>query len=406
MLSRTRPSKKRRRRTAKWKASQKKISFVGFIVIGLVFVGILGYALHRLFTSKDTHPPSLLPVFETYPSQTIESEIKQIDRCVYDALLELNVPAGDVTFKAVEPKRDGKELWNLSELDIIVPTSLPRSSIREVFLTRLSQRIPKKSTRFTSGSQQELILDISINGHHTHRLAFIKLREKKPATPLPSSLPKVAIIIDDLGYDQELASKFLLLDAMMSFSVLPHSPFQKRIASTIRRSGRDILLHLPMEPIEYPEVDPGAGALLSSMEPDDLLDQLRKNLDTVPFAIGVNNHMGSSLTQDPARMRQIFTILKKRNLFFVDSLTSPRSCCQQAAHLLKLKFAQRHVFLDHVQEPNAIRFQIKRLIGMARKHGKAIGIGHPYPTTWEVISAELPNIRKQAELVRVSELVR
>lgn len=160
-----------------------------------------------------------------------------------------------------------------------------------------------------------------------------------------------------------------------------------------------------MEPMEYPEVDPGVGALLSSMTPDDLLDQLQEDLDSVPLAVGVNNHMGSRLTQDPARMRQIFTILKKRNLFFVDSLTSPQSCCQQSALLLKLKFAQRHVFLDHVQDQNAIRFQIKRLVSMARKHGKAIGIGHPYPATWEVLSEELPNIKNQVELVRVSELV-
>ena len=103
----------------------------------------------------------------------------------------------------------------------------------------------------------------------------------------------VAIIIDDLGYDENLASKFLALDGVMSFSVLPRSPFQKCIASTIHHGGRDVLVHLPMEPVEYPDVDPGPGALLSSMAPDDLLDQLRKNLDAVPIAVGVNNHMGS-----------------------------------------------------------------------------------------------------------------
>jgi polysaccharide deacetylase 2 family uncharacterized protein YibQ len=399
MVSRTRSSKKRGRRPAK-----RKASFAGVVVIGLVFVGVLGYALYRSFASRHMQP-RLFPVFETYPSQAIEGKIKEIDRCIYDALLALNIPAGDVTFKTVEPRRDSKELWDFSELDILLPIRVQHGQIRNVFLPRLSQQIPQKSIRFTSGSQQKLILDISINGHQTHRLVFVKLREKGPAASLPSTLPRVAIIIDDLGYDEKLASKFLLLDGLMSFSVLPQSPFRKTIASTIHHSGRDILLHLPMEPIEYPEVDPGAGALLSSMAPDALLSQLRKHLDAVPFAIGVNNHMGSSLTQDPAKMRQIFTILKKRNLFFVDSLTSPRSCCEETARLLKLRFAQRHVFLDHIQDANAIRFQIKRLIGMARRHGKAIGIGHPYPTTWEVLSAELPNIRRQVELVRVSELV-
>ena len=403
MVSRTRTTNKKRR-TGKKKASQKKTTQVGLVILGLVFIGIFGYALYRLFTSRYTNAP-LLPIFETYPSKGIETEIKHLDRCIYDALLALNIPARDVTFKTVEPKRDSEGLWDFSELDILLPRTLSHSSIKEAFLTRLSKRIPGESIRFALGTQQQLILDLSINAHHTHRIVFVKLREKKPAVPLPSSLPMVAIIIDDLGYDENIASKFLVLDGVMSFSVLPHSPFQKSIASTIHNSGRDVLLHLPMEPVEYPRVDPGAGALLSSMAPDDLLEQLRKNLDAVPIAVGVNNHMGSRLTQDPAKMHQIFTILKRRNLFFIDSLTSPRSCCERAADLLKLKFAQRQVFLDHVQDPNAIRFQIKRLISIARKNGKAIGIAHPYPATWEVLNEELPNIKTEVELVRISDLV-
>jgi polysaccharide deacetylase 2 family uncharacterized protein YibQ len=403
MVSRTRTTNKKRRTKTK-KANQKKTFLARLVILAVVFVGILSYALYRLSTSRYAQKP-LQPVFETYPSGGIETEIKEIDQRIYDALLDLNIPAGDVIFKAVESKRNREDSWHLSELEIRVPTTLQQSRIKQTFIKQLSERIQKKSLQFGLGTQQELILDLSVNGHHTHRLVFVKLREKKPLELLPLSFPRVAIIIDDLGYDEDIASKFMLLDGVMSFSVLPHSPFQKTIATAIYHSGRDVLVHLPMEPTEYPQVDPGVGALLSSMTPDDLLDQLQKDLDAVPFAIGVNNHMGSKLTQDSAIMRQIFTILKKRNLFFIDSRTSPRSCCQQSARLLKLKYAQRHVFLDHVQEQNAIRFQIKRLIGMARKYGKAIGIGHPYPTTWEVLSRELPNIKNQVKLVRVSELV-
>jgi polysaccharide deacetylase 2 family uncharacterized protein YibQ len=160
-----------------------------------------------------------------------------------------------------------------------------------------------------------------------------------------------------------------------------------------------------MEPTEYPEVDPGEGALITTMTPDELLSQLNQNLASVPFVIGVNNHMGSRLTENSAKMRQIFTILKRRNLFFVDSLTSPNSRCKQAARLLKLKFARRQVFLDHDQDPNTIRFQIKRLVSIAKKRGKAIGIGHPYPTTWEVLKEDLDRIQSEVNLVPVSQLV-
>ncbi len=404
MSSRTGAAIKKGRRPGKnKKASQKRARRARFIIFGLVFAGIFCYAAYWLFTPRhiDTHT-----LFETTPSP-VETKAKEIDQCIYNTLLALNIPPGDVIFKTVEPKKDRGEIWSFSELEIRLPATLRHDNVKEALLAGLSGRIPKKSIRFALGSQQELILDLSVNARHTHRLVFVKPkeREKKPVTPPPSSLPRVAIIIDDLGYDEKLASKFLALDGIMSFSVLPHSPFQKSIAATIRRSGRDVLLHLPMEPVEYPLINPGAGALLSSMTPDDLLDQLRRNLDAVPFAVGVNNHMGSKLTQDPAKMRQIFTVLKRRDLFFIDSLTGPGSYCRQAARLLKLRFAQRHVFLDHIQDTNTIRFQIKRLISIAKKHGKAIGIGHPYPATWEALNKELPNIKKQVKLVRVSELV-
>ena len=157
MVSRTRTTDKKRR-TGKKKAFRKKTTRVGLVVLGLGFLGIFGYALYRSLTPRHTRP-SLLPIFETYPSQGIEAEIKQIDRCIYDALLALNIPPGDVRFKTVEPKRDSEELWDFSELDILLPRTLSHSNIKEAFLTQLSERIPSKSMRFASGTRKELILD-------------------------------------------------------------------------------------------------------------------------------------------------------------------------------------------------------------------------------------------------------
>ncbi len=282
---------------------------------------------------------------------------------------------------------------------------MSQGSIEAAFHKVFSGLVPTTSLRFASGPQNETILNLSVNGRHTHRLVFVTAIKDKPVVCPPLRLPKIAIIIDDLGYDKRMASKFLELDAKLSFSVLPHSPFQRMIAIAIHRSGRDVLLHLPMEPLEYPDIDPGDGTLLCSMDPDELLDQLRKDLDAVPFVAGINNHMGSRLTQDSAKMRQVFTILKRRNLFFVDSLTNPGSRCAQAAKLLQVKFAERNVFLDHAQDPYAIRFQIKRLLTIAKTKGRAIGIAHPYPVTLQVLREELPNIEREVNIVRVSQFV-
>ena len=165
------------------------------------------------------------------------------------------------------------------------------------------------------------------------------------------------------------------------------------------------MLHLPMEPMEYPRVDPGPGALLTSMSPDELIAQLTKNLDTLPSARGVNNHMGSKMTTMSNQMYQIFSILKKRNLFFIDSRTTAESLSRPSARLLKIPFAQRDIFLDHVQNADFIRKQLKKLVRIAIRHGTAIGIGHPHPITIDVLQEELPKLKNKVELVPASAVV-
>ena len=135
------------------------------------------------------------------------------------------------------------------------------------------------------------------------------------SVPVPQKSPQVAIIIDDLGYDSAMADKFAGLDAVLTFSVLPYSPFYKKIAVRARGRGHDVMLHLPMEPLEYPKVDPGPGALLMAMSPDELIRRLQEDLDSMPHVNGVNNHMGSRMTAASDRMNQVFSVLKQRNLF-------------------------------------------------------------------------------------------
>jgi polysaccharide deacetylase 2 family uncharacterized protein YibQ len=230
---------------------------------------------------------------------------------------------------------------------------------------------------------------------------------KKPVkSPTPEKqLPLVAIIIDDLGYDKKIARKLSNLNAMLTFSILPYSPFQKSIARLSRDKGLGIMLHLPMEPVEYPDVNPGPGTLLTSMTPDQLTRQLEKDLKAVPFIRGVNNHMGSKMTAKSSQMYQIFSILKKRGLYFVDSRTTAETLCKPSARLFQLPFAQRDVFLDHLMEVEFIRKQLKELVRIAQRNGYAVGIGHPHSLTYQVLQEMLPDLQKKIRLVPVSEIV-
>jgi polysaccharide deacetylase 2 family uncharacterized protein YibQ len=216
----------------------------------------------------------------------------------------------------------------------------------------------------------------------------------------------VAIVIDDVGYDGKLARKFLEIEGELSFSVLPRSTFSKSISRRIREAGRDLLLHLPMEPKGYPEVNPGVGALLTEMTEAELVQTLRKNLDSLPHAKGVNNHMGSKFCEYEKKLLPVMKELKSRGLFFLDSRTTSGTRAYAVAQELNVPAAERNVFLDNIQNSHAIRGQLNRLVQLARLKGMAIGIAHPHEATLSVFRVEIPDLPgKGVELVPISQLL-
>jgi polysaccharide deacetylase 2 family uncharacterized protein YibQ len=222
--------------------------------------------------------------------------------------------------------------------------------------------------------------------------------------PRTNGIP-VAIIIDDIGYDKKMAEGFLALNVPLTFSLLPMGLFNHSIIDKAIQKDVEIMLHQPMEPGNYPSVNPGPGALLTDMGPDELIAQLNANLDSLPSVKGVNNHMGSKLTASAGQMRQIFTILKKRGLFFVDSRTTADTRCRASAELLQLPFAERDVFIDHEQTPAFIRKQIKLLIKRAERQGYAIGIAHPHSLTLQILTEMLPELKAAVSLTHASAVV-
>lgn len=260
------------------------------------------------------------------------------------------------------------------------------------------------------GVEKPVVIPAAIPDFEVFRDEPVVIKPREPAEPLPAPLadmrPRVAIIIDDLGYDRRLAEKFLSLDGPLTYAILPHSPYRNEIANAARLKGADVMLHLPMEPNEYPEIDPGPGALLSSMTPDERIAILEKNLDSVPFISGVNNHMGSKMTANSEHMNQVLSIMKKRGLYYIDSLTTHNSRSRSSARLFQVPFAQRDVFIDHDPRPEAIRKRLDQLVRIAEKNGQAIGIAHPYEVTYEVLSEVLPILRERVQLIPASEAVR
>lgn len=230
-----------------------------------------------------------------------------------------------------------------------------------------------------------------------------------PPGPVPQAKPalgRIAIIIDDFGQNIEIAKKFLLLPFPVALSILPYQQHSKEIAELAHSHGKEVLLHCPMEPLGYPKADPGRGALLLSMSEDTIRQNIRTELDGSPYISGVNNHMGSRMTENAAAMKTVLGEVGRRGLFFIDSCTSPASNAYRVARELKIPSRKRDIFLDHNASPESVRAQVSRLIRKARIEGTALAIGHPHEATLKALQGAAEQFREQGiEVVHVRDLV-
>lgn len=229
-------------------------------------------------------------------------------------------------------------------------------------------------------------------------------RTRPPAPPGP---PRVAIVIDDLGNELAPAQRIAGWKPQVAGAVLPDLRWSAASAEALSRGGKEVLLHLPMEPEGYPRVRPGPGLVLRSQSDAEIERLLEEDLATVPGAIGVNNHMGSAATADARVMRAVARVLSRRGLFFLDSRTTDATVAEKTAEEASVRSASRRVFLDDVATEAAIRAQLDELVRRAKQEGDAVAIGHPYPVTLFVLEKDLPGLaEKGVKVVKVSELVK
>ncbi len=233
--------------------------------------------------------------------------------------------------------------------------------------------------------------------------SIISRPKRIPEIPV-KIIGKVAIVIDDWGYN---LNNLRILDRIkypLTVSVLPHLNYSREVASELRKRGLEIILHLPMEPHEKYRLE--KNTIMVSMDEATIKNIIDKDLANIIYAKGVSNHMGSLATEDIRTMEVIFRELKGRTLFFLDSLVSPKSVCSQLARRVGVRFAKRDVFLDNREEPAYIRSQINKLKLQAKVKGYAVGIGHDQKNTLEVLEEAMPQLEKEGyKFVFVSDLL-
>ena len=320
----------------------------------------------------------------------LAERVRAVDQLIVAQLSQLEIPQGAIQ-KQGEEHRLGNKTWTLSRWEVTLPQGVEPDKVTSQLARRIQDACPGVTLRESKAQDGTREVDIKVDNLLVHYLIFHPPRIKPP--PLRPPRPRIAIVVDDLGPDKRIAEELLRLDAPLTFSILPLQRHSRRIAQQAHAQGREVILHLPMEPRGFPLKDPGKGALFVAMSERELLRQLRKDLDAVPFIAGVNNHMGSRFMEHGASVRLVLGELKKRGLFFLDSRTTAKTQGYRIARELALLAGERDIFLDNENDVQDIRAQLEGLIRLARDHGTAIGICHPYPSTITALKGMIAKIK-------------
>lgn len=287
---------------------------------------------------------------------------------------------------------------------------------RQQTITQLIQSLDRVATANSLTRDAEIRHDGAVrltyrsDGMATHS---VEIAAPGPVAPLSSpalfprhrGIPRLAVILDDVGGDRSAAEAIFKLPYPLTISILPNHTHSSDIAREAHRRGYQVMLHLPMQAVatEKPELQ----ELRAGMSTEDIRLLIDEFLETVPDASGANNHQGSESTADLDLMRKLMPVLREHHLFYIDSRTTTATVAFDAAQSLGLNAAFRNVpFLDDVPEPSAVRKQLELAFRGARNRGEAIAIGHPHSATLEALEAMLPQAASEGvQLVLVSDVV-
>jgi polysaccharide deacetylase 2 family uncharacterized protein YibQ len=314
----------------------------------------------------------LAAVFYFRPAASQQRRVRGFDKAVHRLLKGYEISGKEsIVFKEylVQKPLDIEGLKK--ELE-----ELARRRRLDILKYETSYQAGEYSCIFEIGTKEKVFYILKIKG--TKPAAKVYPEAKRP-------LAEVAIVIDDWGYNMNNIKLLESIQIPLTISILPSLPHSTDIArSQHYYKNREIILHMPLEP-EDETVRLEENTILTSMDKKEVLSLLSISLKTVPYAKGLSSHMGSKATQDRKLMGYIMEELKRKDLYFLDSLATPDSVCKDEAKRLRLRFLQRNIFLDNKNDKAYISSQIDKLVRLAREKGSAVGIGHDRRLTLEAI---------------------
>ncbi|SDR94038.1 hypothetical protein SAMN05444162_0388 [Paenibacillaceae bacterium GAS479] len=224
----------------------------------------------------------------------------------------------------------------------------------------------------TASAEAAILHGTTSAAPHVEKSAALNA-EKKAKPPAAS---RVAIVIDDFGNKMKGTEEMFRLPVPITAAIMPFLVTTREDAEKAHSLGLDVIVHMPMEPNQGKRSWLGPGALVSTMTDAEVRQAVEKAIDSVPYATGMNNHMGSKITADERIMRVVLTVCKERGLFFLDSRTTYKTVVPKVASELGLPILHNDVFLDDVYSASHISGQLAVLKRLTKEQGDCITIGH------------------------------
>lgn len=346
-------------------------------------------------------------------------KLKQLDKIILKDLNKYGIEESSLMHRSFQ-KKDAGALKNIDYL--VVEYNVPSEFSLKSYERKLSKLLDSLEYKISQSQikkqKGEYILTLLINFKQCDIYSLILHQKIIPpaagvfpeAFVYPAGTGKVAIVLDDWGYNLKDLEKLGQINRPMTLAVLPGSYTKLKLSSKIAQSAADkkyeVILHLPLEPKEYQGNDT-SGFITTEMKKEEIIKSLKASLESVPLVKGISNHEGSKATEDDFVMRTIFEQMRQRHLYYLDSATGAHSVCPDLAKELKLKFNKRDIFLDNKAEKEYIKNQLRKLAVIAIKKGQAVGIGHDRIVTLEAIKEMAPELEKAGiTFVYLSELVK
>ena len=429
------PTKKNTGRKPRRKRSRKGANLKRIALFTSSFLLVLFLSLYGLYQLKNIASGPGISQSE------INSSIDSTDSKLRAAYFNMGISSEDVRSQKSERKEKGDLNWEYKDIVISVPRKLSQKEIKDALSDSFSGVAGLKGEFKDSANSLTAIL--TINDIETHKIDFkfepekkaqktVKKEKKEDVTETrepkaqdkqsaklkehiqeykqsTGAKPKVVIIVDDIGMNKSPVDELLRIPAPVTIAVLPNLPYSQYAAQEAHKKGREVMLHLPMEPKEasgYTAVDAGEDALIVGLPKNEIRNRIERNLSSVPHIKGVNNHMGSKFMESGELLELVMEEIKGKDLFFIDSMTSNQSKGSQTASKYGVRSLERDIFLDDSSKGSSyVKSQLKELVRLSQKKGYAIGICHPYPGTVKALSEMLPQMQNEVEIASVSSLL-